>query len=938
MKHISLIFAFSILFLAWNTTFGSGIPCSSDYETAVAFLNDAPIGQGNKTKLLSHIQNAWRKYTPGKKNSKKNALNELRTALQLLDSKATKQIPPEVKNEIRLNIQTLSDCMSGSLPPETATLTIRTFLPSDESIDGIAGPAPAGGLVYIDGVEFGVTGVDGTATFQVPARTLEVVVRLYPSNAGETTLTLLPDETKQVDIILADGKEIADDSTLVIDQIQNDILDRNFTALTLRFVKDTNTTVLLNRVDFVSLVDPNGGASIFVTQMFTLQPDGSLILNDVNAFRNLLLARSGKILLNVHGEDMIGRTQDRTAEFFISAYKVVGRIAAPPSNPGLNLAGVFITGTILNTNLFFNVVTDGAGNFEFPLLPVGNFEFNSETIQNNLYYYGQGTIVLNGNKSLTINMLNTTDLVNGVPPFVVTVLPGLTEGVSKSESILNKEEALFAERYLLAEQNKKYQSLLSGEFEPVAESETVSVSVTAGAQNVPINQTATLNVPQGTKTVTLTYLIQTDEYPTYVLANSIYNDTWSLAVRAGGSGQALIPPLSRQINSQLTVEPVWQSNGTTGQIKKIIDVQALTANAPTTVVLFASAMNVGDGILPTRVQASLGVDSGVKINSITGDNSVPLNFHSIPRPDAVNTFDRIFTLKITKPETATVTKITGTLLIGSQMIVVDEAPGGSNVQIVDAETLKVRVSMHSPTVSTISSQPPPTHKFKYKFKLFVNDNGTEVTDEKESGERRALWRMPDGFNRYGSRDNGGDNWSSRGTYNWLSANSGLITRIDDISGEHGRNIGHQTHKYGTDIDMYHFYTFPGAVSGGDNYAKLTADVKLAININSPDPVIQAQALAAKQRVTDWVTASRNGLTALANNSTVIELRYALGSATTGLSAGWARDLLKTGITTVSGQTLDLGTGVWNNSKYIPVGDHDHHVHITLSRPALSEAN
>jgi hypothetical protein len=240
--------------------------------------------------------------------------------------------------------------------------------------------------------------------------------------------------------------------------------------------------------------------------------------------------------------------------------------------------------------------------------------------------------------------------------------------------------------------------------------------------------------------------------------------------------------------------------------------------------------------------------------------------------------------------------------------------------------------------STVASQPPPAHQLKYRFKLVVDVNGTEATDEKESGERRGLWRMPDGFARYSTRDAGGDDWASRGTYNWLSSNATLITKINDISGEHGRNIGHQTHKHGTDIDIYHFFTFPGAISGGDNYNKLVADVQLAIKTGNADPVVAAEAQAAKARVIAWVNATHTGLDNLAASSTVIELRYALGSAATGLSSGWARDLLKTGKTMVSGQELDLGTGAWSNSKYIPVSDHNDHIHVTLSRPAMGEGN
>jgi len=923
MKTHTLILATLLLVSTSALAMAQTAPCKSNYESVLSAIDNAAIGVGNQTKLRSHVNNAWRKSISGKKQGLDNALKDLDQALKLLASNATSHVPPQTRASLTAAIQSMRACLAGSNPSETATLQVRTFLPSDVSPDGIGGPAPAGVIIFIDDVEFGITNASGEITLQVPARTLQVEARLYPSNSGETEVTLAPNETKQVDIILQEGKELSENATLKVDQLVDGILDRNFTALTLRFIKDDGSTVVLKQLDLVAVVSVAGGASQFATGMFTLQPDGTLTLNNVAGFRTLLLSQPGKILLNAHGEDANGRVYDQTAEFFISAFKVVGHLSAPPSNPALNTSGITVTGTILNTALVFNVVSDASGNFEFPLLPTGNLEIFSETLQNGSFYYGQGVLVLNGNKSVNLNMLATVDLVNGVPPFTVTPIAGpitADAGLTAADFPERKATASLANIALAAN-------------DPT----TVSVNVTAASQNVPVTQTTTLNVPQGTQTVDLTYFVQTDEYPTFVLAQSIFNDTWSVTVRGGASGQQLFN-IARQINSQLTTEPVWQSNGTTGLIKRSINVASLAGSGPTSLVLFASAMNVGDSILPTRVTASLGPDASVKINSMTPDSSVPLNFHSIPRPGQLNHFDRFFTLNISKPDGSTVKKVVVTLLgPGSLMTVVDEAPGSGSVEVVNDTTVRVRVSMKT-TPSTVASQPPPAHLLKYRFKLVVDVNGTEASDEKESGERRGLWIMPDGFGRYSTRDVGGDEWCSRGTYNWLSSNATLITRINDISGEHGRNIGHQTHRHGTDIDIFHFFTFPGAQSGGDNYNKLVADVQLAIKTGNADPIVAAQAQAAKARVASWVTATHTGLDNLAASSTVIELRYALGASATGLSAGWARDLLKTGKTTVSGQELDLGTGAWSNSKYIPVNDHNDHIHVTLSRPAMGEGN
>jgi hypothetical protein len=930
MKKFPLLPAALLLVAISISATAQSLPCKSNYDSVISAIDGAAIGAGNKTKLRSHINNALRKFSSGKKQGLDNALKDVDQALKLLASNATAQVPPQTRASLVQAIESLRSCFTGSPTGQIATLQVRTFLQSDVSPDGISGPAPAGVIIFVDDVEVGITNAAGEATLEVPARTLQIEARLYPSSAGETVITLAPNETKQVDIVLLDGKELSENATLTIDQLADGMLDRNFSALTLRFTKTDGSTAALKTIDFVALLSNVGGASKFATEMFTLQADGTLVLNNLAGFRALLLSQAGKILLNVHGEDANGRIYNQTTEFFISTFKVVGHLSAPPSNPTLNTAGIFVTGAVLNTSLVFNTTSDASGNFEFPLLPSGNLEISSETLQNGSFYYGQGVLVLTGNKSVNLNMLSTVDLVNGVVPFTVT---SIAEPVT-ALSAQSDDDVGFGPTAGEFSARNQLSSLASMAVVPSALT-TVSVNVTAGSQNTAITRTATVEVPQGTKTVDLTYTVQTAEYPTFVLAQSIFNDTWGVSVRGGASGQQLFN-ITRQINSQLTVDPVWQNTGSTGAIKRSINVESLAASGPTSLVLFASAMNVGDSILATSVTATLGADSSVKINSATPDSSVPLNFHSIPRPGALNHFERIFKLKISKPAGSTVKKVVATLLgPGPLMIVVDEAPGGGSVTVVDDETLNVRVSMHT-LASTVNNPPPPVHELKYRFKLVVDVNGADVSDEKDSGERRALWRMPDGFARYSLRDAGGDDWCSRGTYNWLLTNAAHISKINDISGEHGRNIGHATHKHGTDIDIFHFFTFPGAGNGQDNYNKLRDDVKLAANTGSADPVVAAQALAAKARVIAWINATHTGLDALAASATVIELRYALGIAGSGLAHGWARDLLKTGKVTISGQEVDFGTGAWSNAKYIPVNDHNDHIHVTLSRPVLGE--
>ena len=121
------LFAALLLTLAWVSAAAEPLPCSSNYESATSALSNAPIGVGLRTKLLSHVNNAWRIYSSDNKNSLKNALKELDQALKLLDLNATKQIPPQTRDSISQAIESMRSCLAGAPAADTATLTVRTF-------------------------------------------------------------------------------------------------------------------------------------------------------------------------------------------------------------------------------------------------------------------------------------------------------------------------------------------------------------------------------------------------------------------------------------------------------------------------------------------------------------------------------------------------------------------------------------------------------------------------------------------------------------------------------------------------------------------------------------------------------------------------------------------------------------------------------------------
>ena len=347
--------------------------------------------------------------------------------------------------------------------------------------------------------------------------------------------------------------------------------------------------------------------------------------------------------------------------------------------------------------------------------------------------------------------------------------------------------------------------------------------------------------------------------------------------------------------------------------------------------------------------------TGVGRDTVAGTRGLSDRF-SIPRPGQANTLQRRFTVDYVKPPDVTITNVRVGLLnyVNGVLLqtVTNAAPGGAGVSVVDADTLRVRVTFGDGVTSTINSTPPPTNRIRYRFILTGRDgNNRQVTATLDSVAYFPLWRMPDGLPRYGVRDAGGDDWSSQFTYNWLAnpANRALVTRINDISGEHARNLNHATHYEGTDIDLFHAYTFPGvnpalAGAGDANYEALVRDTQLALGGDA----------AARQRVAAWATQTRARFNQLLAHPDVHgTIYYAIGTArpetrdpqgqllTPRLDEGWARTLLRNGVySNTAGQRVDLGIGVWQhaaNGRMAYNRDHNNHFHISLRDPNAVQA-
>ncbi len=897
--------------------------CDNLFPSTREAVRSAELGLGVQTQVLGEIDSAARRYYQATVKQRPYIHQDLIEAYSLLSPELAPNLSQDVRDPVQQSIINLRTCLDADRR-SFGTITVRIFDFDGATLVGNA-------KIKVNGFAIGTTSLGGTLTFPVRAGDVTVEAISFPSSQKGIIVTIAPGESKQVDIILDESKDVYQDTSLVLNESNDGILDSNFSSFTLRFT-DGRRTIPLTRLSEITLIDlPDSGGSaeqtVFLDSFFTLSPTGMITPSNLTALRNTLATRSGLLRLIVEGEDDTGAVHRAEVEFQIGRFQINVQFQAPPSNPSLSRAGILVKVKFTPGTVIFRLVTDANGSITLPKMPSGVLEVSAETLQGGRYYYGQGLSSVNSNFLINVSLLNTIDRINGVVPFTIT--PQFTQLEAdqlESETINEAERSRRLHLTLAQSWSNDFKQLYD-----ILQPTEAMVSAMAGSQGVPTIRVASLTVPQGTQNITLKYNVQTAEYPFYVLSQSIFNDVWSLNLETG-TGQRIFG-ISKSVNEQLSSPPTWQSNGSTGDIVQVFNIASLTTNAPLSLSVIASATNVSDSALPTTVQACLGCQPvSVTINKVSPDDQVVNSkgnnsYYSIPRSGGTNRTSRYYKIEATKSSGSTFQSVRAQLLDESGnvlMTLFDEAVQGSNnITVVNENTLKVKVTLNPPA-SAVNTDPPPTNRISYRFRVTVMSGGQPAQDEKESAARKALWRMPSSFARYGVRDAGGDDWCASQTYSWLNSNSGFINFIDDISGEHAQDIGHNTHDSGEDIDVFHPFilTAPPSGTGIGNHRELRANVFAALT--SP---------AAKQIVTQWVLVTRTRIDALSNLSTVSRLYYSEGEPAPGISSGWARLLLTTGKVTVNGQLLDLNlsTPNWSNAKLKTNPTHNSHLHIALVR-------
>jgi hypothetical protein len=334
----------------------------------------------------------------------------------------TKTVILQTSNELKVDVRSkfgsgLIIQITGVTPATTLNLHAFQFDPSAASNKGRA--LGAGVRIQINGRDVGMTDIAGAFSTTVSPGIVNITGKIPSQAVGQTNLTIAEGQRLNVDLLLDFDKEAVDNALLTIDEAANQLLDVDFTALTLRFTKNS-VQVPIATIDSIDLLNRSGDPVGRTEANFSVDAQGVIHGSNITALRSLFQAQPEIVTLRVMASDSNGLVYQNDVSFYLARFNVSGTLLAPPSFPALNAAGIEVEVTLLGTPLTLSTTSESGGAFSFPRLPAGLIGFESSTQQQGKFYYGQGQLLLKRDVSVYVVMRNQDDVKNGVAPITVT--------------------------------------------------------------------------------------------------------------------------------------------------------------------------------------------------------------------------------------------------------------------------------------------------------------------------------------------------------------------------------------------------------------------------------------------------------------------------------------------------------------------------------------
>ena len=617
--------------------------------------------------------------------------------------------------------------------------------------------------------------------------------------------------------------------------------------------------------DSDALVTGSNGASVGLKPFWVYNPaDASFSISGAALQQALSSMPNGTLNMSLNFVSKDGEfavTYDLLA--IKQGAKLSGKLINPQGAAVTTLSGKRILLRGFNGQLRATAPIDGNGNFFFEGVIPDTYQLTLNDLVNP-DVVSASTVILQGTTQATVTM---TYSLGALPKTLSKQAVAAASSSFVSSTVVQNGKAG-------ARRDVPEAKMLAS---PAAATATLAgvqtFSATASQQNQTITTPIAFNVPKGTKSVGAKVIVATAEYPTYTTQQSQFNDTWSYSV-VGLPGTALSG--SGSVN---------QSHFTQGSVTKTacVDVSKQAELADLSISGAVSATNIGDSALATTTSVELSLGCvGLKVTSA--------KFLS-PNADAHPVLDPITT--------------TGNL-VGPYLSIQQSAANATHTipleiafSPADAKITEVNIGVSanganpSFTTDNLLGQAHTLSAGKIKFsrlslpvfagamsngKLSVTvrlkgtvEETSTTSDPAEGGQvsfdsKTAFTPLYLGNSvaalaarRYGTRDAGGDSWSTKQTLDWLGTKA---YRFDDTSGMHvtqtatGRSIlEHSGHSDGQQIDLRYADGAGGysdALGGQGNGAQIQQMINAAAAEVVANPPLKPK-LAILQA---WIAANR----------------------------------------------------------------------------------
>ncbi len=857
----------------------------------------------------------------------------------------------------------------------------------------VAGRPVSGGIsiVLLDGLWAGKLDSTGSLTTPATPGNHTVTVLDLAGARGDVPVVAAAGALTPVVVNATDSENVYAPGTSNIPQIVNGVFpygDTTKNPITIQFLNATSNPIIVTRVSSASL-DDNAGDTIDLPT--TIAADGTVAIDLVAALQTLganpqAIGAKGPFSLDYDVRDANGVPYGSRLQFGMGIYSIAGSVQAPPSNPALPLGNIQVSFQT-KSGIALQATADGTGAFTIANVPPGSYDVSSSFTSAGVNYTIRGTSVIQGNVLVTVVPLGPFDIYNNV----VSVTTTPSAGANLAPAIANRVAARLSQ----PNQNLAPSTKASSGTGPGVPATTIyGPNITSPQFNTDICTFPTCvpaygdaikglfyKIPKNTQSVNVIYQVCSDQS----LTTSI--DVGSVTLYDVNMNQLFADTRSVFPGSSNGFH--FNANGCTDVLESFVDTSALTTASAARLTLFVLAQDsFANLVQPVPTYVTAVVAPALTIRSFTLDPfkllscphsqnddttnievcnssgsigeyvSIPSGGpNDCPSITSGNCFDRPTTAVLDSPTNMplTITYVELDVIDPATQIVLDiilGEPPGDRVKLPDPNTLKFSILYFAKSVrnhgfpsSNMNSLLPDPVNYLLTV-TGVTQTGVTVQASKklqlsktdDTEQFHTLWPavyfgVPD--QRYGDpRDLGGDDWAAKATITWLKRHFSLLAPFNDISGEHGRNIGHKEHGMGTDVDIFHYVNLCGCTSGTVNYNDLvTTTVKGVKKIILTGVPFSEADLSPLDTLINFVLVNRAKLDTLSQDPNTEKFFFGNGDQSDNLADDWLEMAMKYGILPLTnGNAIGLRIGPWNrsNNKYIGFNTgHKHHIHVAL---------